>query len=530
MSDAIQPAAEISQRQMNEAGSTSLGQEVAKFAVSRSAYYEYAFLQIQNAKSFVFCWNLAAILFGPLWAAARGLWGFFWIFLVLEMFAFVQLGRGLWGDLGAEQMARYDRLIGNINNRLEQAEAMRASGDIEGAEGALHIAGNLQRAADAILAEAQAAANALPILLVGIALFIAVKALEGAYANYAYERQYLRWRSNPAIQAGISWNSAFWGGVLFIAILPLTLMRFTVSNIDARLASLTNGVLGEKITLTAFPVGREYFAALSIRGDRGFDWLANKFGGVFDGITFAIRTVLDGIEVVLIQTPWPVVMLVVTVMAFRLAGVRVAIFTAAALAYLAFMGLWEISMITVALIGTGAFLCVLFGIPLGVWFGKSKTAYRFAEPVLDFMQTMPAFVYLIPIIAFFGTGKPPGVLATLIFAMPPVIRLTALGIRGVPDTIKEAAVAYGCTRWQLLRNVELPLAMPSIMTGVNQTILMSLSMVVIASLIGAQGLGALILEALQYAAKGQGLLGGLAILLCAMVIDRIAQGFYRKKM
>ncbi|MGI9408165.1 MAG: ABC transporter permease, partial [Hyphomicrobiaceae bacterium] len=169
------------------------------------------------------------------------------------------------------------------------------------------------------------------------------------------------------------------------------------------------------------------------------------------------------------------------------------------------------------------------GIPLGIWFGKSKRAYALAEPVLDFMQTMPAFVYLIPIIAFFGTGKPPGVLATIIFAMPPVIRLTALGMRGVPEATKEAAVAFGCSKWQLLTNVEIPLAMPSIMTGINQTILMSLSMVVIASLIGAEGLGALILEALQYAAKGQGLLGGLAILFCAMVIDRVAQGMYRRK-
>jgi len=212
-----------------------------------------------------------------------------------------------------------------------------------------------------------------------------------------------------------------------------------------------------------------------------------------------------------------------------LAGFRVALFTAASLMYLAFMGLWEMSMITVALIGAGAALCVIMGIPLGIWFGKSRRAYSLAEPVLDFMQTMPAFVYLIPIIAFFGTGKPPGVLATIIFAMPPVIRLTALGMRGVPETTKEAAEAFGCSKWQLLMNVEIPLAMPSIMTGINQTILMSLSMVVIASLIGAEGLGALILQALQYAAKGQGLLGGLAILVCAMVIDRIAQGMYRKK-
>jgi len=316
---------------------------------------------------------------------------------------------------------------------------------------------------------------------------------------------------------------------MLLAIWPLTLFRFTVADPDGKLAALTNGFLGKQIPLSEFPVGREYLAIFAKYGDAGFDWLALHFSDVFDGITAGIRSVLDGLEIILIDTPWPVVMIVIVVMAYRLAGPRIAIFTAAALAYLAFMGLWEISMITVALIGAGAFLCVIIGIPLGIWFGKSRRAYAIAEPVLDFMQTMPAFVYLIPIIAFFGTGKPPGVLATLIFAMPPVIRLTALGMRGVPETTKEAAVAFGCSKWQLLRNVELPLALPSIMTGVNQTILMSLSMVVIASLIGAEGLGALILEALQYAAKGQGLLGGIAILLCAMVIDRIAQGMYRRK-
>ena len=186
-------------------------------------------------------------------------------------------------------------------------------------------------------------------------------------------------------------------------------------------------------------------------------------------------------------------------------------------------------MITVSLLGAAAFLCLSMGIPLGIWFGKSDRAYNAALPILDFMQTMPAFVYLIPIIAFFGTGKPPGVLATIIFGMPPVIRLTALGMRGVPEATKEAAVAFGATRWMLLKEVELPLAMPSIMTGINQTILMCLSMVVIASLIGAKGLGQDVLIALQYAAKGQGMLAGLAILFCAMVIDRIIQGHYKKK-
>jgi len=508
----------------------SLAASIDKFADSNADFYSREFKRIQEAEGIVFSWNSMAAVFGPLWGAMRGIWGFFWVFLVLEMFALVQIGRGLWGELGADKLERYDRLIANIAKRESQAAELLAAGDAAGAEGKLKIATNLKKAAETALLDAEAAAaQATTVLLMGIAVFMLVKILEGFYANYAYERQYLKWRSNPSIQSGISIQGSLWGIVLVICIIPLTLIRFTVVKTDEILASFTGGVLGDRLPMTEFPVGKEYFTILSAYGDQGFDWLADRFGGVFDGITQMIRAVLNSIEILLIGTPWPVVMVVIIVAAFRLAGVRVAIFTTAALAYLAFMGLWEIAMITVALIGTGAFLCVLFGIPLGIWFGKSQRAYSTAEPVLDFMQTMPAFVYLIPIIAFFGTGKPPGVLATLIFAMPPVIRLTALGMRGVPETTKEAALAFGCSRWQLLWNVELPLAMPSIMTGINQTILMSLSMVVIASLIGAEGLGALILEALQYAAKGQGLLGGLAILFCAMVIDRVAQGAYRKR-
>ncbi len=513
-----------------EAGPSELHHSVGDFVGENEAYYGGEFSRIQGSNNFVWSWNTAAALLGPLWGALRGAWGFFWIFIVLELFALVQIGRGLWGELGAAQLARYDRMIANIAKREQQAKDFVAAGDTESAEGQLKIAENLKKVAASAKEQAElAATEATSILLIGLALMALVKLAEGFLANQTYEKQYLRWRADSTVPSGLNNGRLIFGVVLMIAIWPLTLFRFTVSDPDAKLSALTGGFLGQWLPITKFPVGKEYFAELSKLGDAGFDWLANNFSQFFGGITYAIRTVLDGLEIVLIQTPWPVVMVVITVMAFRLAGTRVAIFTAASLFYLAFMGLWEISMITVALIGAGAFLCVLFGIPLGIWFGKSKRAYALAEPVLDFMQTMPAFVYLIPIIAFFGTGKPPGVLATIIFAMPPVIRLTALGMRGVPETTKEAAVAFGCSKWQLLTNVEVPLAMPSIMTGINQTILMSLSMVVIASLIGAEGLGALILEALQYAAKGQGLLGGIAILLCAMVIDRIAQGMYRRR-
>jgi len=514
-----------------EAGPGSRNTSVEAFVNENSNYYSRAFASIQDATGLVFSWNTAAALLGPVWAAFRGVWGFFWTFLVLELFALVQIGRGLWGELGADQLARFEKLTANIANREQQAKELLAGGDAAGAAAKQKIADNLKRVAESAREQAElAGTEATGILLTGLVLLLVIKLIEGLYGNLAYEKQYLRWRAKPeTVSSGTSRKGLWFGGLMLLAIWPLTLFRFTVADPDKKLSALTGGFIGDKLPISTFPIGREYLAAFAKYGDAGFDWLALHFSDVFDGITAAIRSVLDGLEVVLIDTPWPVVMIVIVVMAYRLAGPRVAIFTAASLLYLAFMGLWEMSMITVALIGAGAFLCVLIGIPLGIWFGKSRRAYAIAEPVLDFMQTMPAFVYLIPIIAFFGTGKPPGVLATLIFAMPPVIRLTALGMRGVPETTKEAAVAFGCSKWQLLRNVELPLALPSIMTGVNQTILMSLSMVVIASLIGAEGLGALILEALQYAAKGQGLLGGIAILLCAMVIDRIAQGMYRRK-
>jgi len=499
-----------------ELGPKSLSASIDDFAKEKHDYYAQAFTKIQGKTGFAWSWNWAAALGGPLWGAFRGLWGFFWTFLVLELFALVQMGRGLWGDLGAEKMARYEKLATNIAKREQQAADAVAAGNQEAADAALKVAGNLQKAADKALTEAEAAsAEALTVLGIGLGLLLLIKLVEGFYGNVAYEKQYLRWRARPDTPSGVSWTNVAFGAFLLLGIWPLTLYRFTV----AKPAEI----------ITKFPMNKEWFTPVANWMEGWFDWLATEFGNVFKGVTAAIRTVLDGLEVVLVETPWPVVMLVIVVMAWRLAGPRVAVFTAAALFYLATFGLWEVSMVTVALLGAAAFLCLLFGIPLGIWFGKSSRAYSFALPVLDFMQTMPAFVYLIPIIAFFGTGKPPGVLATIIFAMPPVIRLTALGMRQVPEGTKEAAVAFGCTKWQLLRNVEIPLAMPSIMTGINQTILMCLSMVVIASLIGAGGLGANILEALQYAAKGQGMLAGLAILFCAMVIDRIIQGMYRRR-
>ncbi|MEL6198252.1 MAG: ABC transporter permease subunit, partial [Pseudomonadota bacterium] len=176
------------------------------------------------------------------------------------------------------------------------------------------------------------------------------------------------------------------------------------------------------------------------------------------------------------------------------------------------------------LLGTAACISICLGIPLGMLCARRQRLYAVVRPIMDFMQTMPSFVFMIPVIAFFGTGKPAAVITTMIFGGTPVVRLTVLGLRGVPEHVREAAIAYGASKWYLLTKVDLPLAAPSIRAGINQTIMLSLAMVVVASLIGAKGLGEDVLEALQYASVGQGILAGFSILFCAMILNRIVQG------
>ena len=488
---------------------------VNEFSGKNTSYYVKSFKTIHETTSTVpFTFNFAAALFGPFWAAARGIWGFYWTFIILEIIAFVQIGRGLWGELGADALAKANIQSSRAESFLERAkQAVEAGEDGSRFE---ELASNLFKAADKNNAIAEAAAaDATTILISGIIMFALIRLVQAIWGNIVYEKQYSKWRVDAnSVESELKYKNLFFGFTLGLAIVPLTIYRFTVENTPEWLAS--------------FPANSDHYGNTARWLEAVIDNAAINGAGAFDGIVLVVRQILDGISVALIGTPWPVLMTVICVIAWRAAGPRVAIFTAAALAYIALLGYWEIAMETVALVGAAVFLCVVLGIPLGIWFGKSERAHKFAEPVLDLMQTLPAFVYLIPIIAFFGTGNPPGILATIIFGMPPVIRLTALGMRGVPASIKEAATAFGASRIQLLRDVELPLALPSIMTGVNQTILMCLSMVVIISLIGGGGLGKVILEALQFAAKGPGLLGGFAILFVAMVIDRIVQGAFKR--
>ena len=504
----------------------ALDRSIHEFAGPNGDYYVNAFHKIHDATSPIpNTFNLWAAVLGPFWSASRAIWGMFWTFLILEIIAWVQIGRGAWGNPGADLAERAARQQERANELLARAADATEKADIDRFN---KLAANIQKAADSSLEKAQLAqSEALGIMVTGLLMLLVFKLVQGVYADRVYEKQYSNWRIDPdSTESGRSTRNTVLGAILVTAIGPLIVYKFTVNASLPLLDAFPEKAVSEMIL---GPDKGTLFSALASWMEARIDAAAAAGGDVFDGIVAGVRSVLDGLTVALIGSPWPVVMLVICVTAWRAAGPRVAIFTAASLAYIALLGYWDVAMETVALVGAAVLLCVTFGIPLGIWFGKSKRAYRAAEPVLDLMQTLPAFVYLIPIIAFFGTGNPPGILATIIFGMPPVIRLTALGMRGVPESIKEAAVAFGASKWQLLKDVEIPLALPSIMTGVNQTILMCLSMVVIISLIGGGGLGKEILEALQYAAKGPGLLGGFAILFLAMVMDRIVQGAFRRE-
>jgi len=216
------------------------------------------------------------------------------------------------------------------------------------------------------------------------------------------------------------------------------------------------------------------------------------------------------------------------ILAWKKAGKGVALFSVLGLLLIWGMGFWEPTMETLALVLSSTFIALLIGVPLGVWTAYSDRCDKILRPVLDFMQTMPAFVYLIPAVLFFGLGPVPGAFATVIFAMPPVVRLTGLGIRQVPKNIVEATTSLGATRWQLLFKVQLPLALPTILTGVNQTIMMSLSMVVIAAMIAAGGLGEIVLKGITQMKIGLGFEGGIAVVILAIILDRITQGVAKK--
>jgi glycine betaine/proline transport system permease protein len=257
----------------------------------------------------------------------------------------------------------------------------------------------------------------------------------------------------------------------------------------------------------------------------GVDWLTVNARGFFDIISTPIAEVLNALVSVLTWLPWPVVVLGFLLIGWRLKGWRVGVLSAVALVFLGFLGadLWEQTMITLAMIVTAVAFCVVVGIPLGIASARSDRVEGVIRPALDAMQTIHPFVYLLPAVFFFGIGRTPGVIVTVIFALPPIVRLTNLGIRQVPADVVEAGLAFGSSELQLLKDVQLPLARPTIMAGLNQTLMLSLSMVVIVALIAGGGLGQVILRGVNRADIPLAATSGLAVLILAIVLDRTTQ-------
>ncbi len=256
-------------------------------------------------------------------------------------------------------------------------------------------------------------------------------------------------------------------------------------------------------------------------------FLLDNAQGILDGIDGFVGALAALSDALLTFPPGAVLAGLIVLLALWRVGLGFALFTGLSLGLIFGMGLWPQTVSTLALVLTATLISLLLGIPLGILSAKSDGAQAVIRPVLDFMQTMPAFVYLIPAAMFFGLGKVPGAIATIIFSMPPAVRLTSLGIRQVPREMVEAGLAFGCTARQLLFKVQIPNALPSIMAGVNQTIMLALSMVVIASMIGAGGLGNEVLRGIQRLDVGLGFEGGLGVVILAILLDRITQSFGR---
>ncbi|WP_305852601.1 proline/glycine betaine ABC transporter permease [Terribacillus sp. DMT04] len=261
------------------------------------------------------------------------------------------------------------------------------------------------------------------------------------------------------------------------------------------------------------------------------DLLTDTFAFLFDPIKEGLGNFMDMVTQGLDAIPPVIFILVIAILAFFMTGKKfgLAIFSIVGLLFIWNQELWSELMDTFTLVLTASILCVIIGIPIGILMSKSKIAEAIITPILDFMQTMPAFVYLIPAVAFFSIGVVPGIFASLIFATPPTVRFTNLGIRQVSDELVEAADAFGSTGPQKLFKVELPMAKYTIMAGINQTVMLALSMVVIASMIGAPGLGREVLSSLQRAQVGPGFVAGLSIVVLAIIIDRFTQNVYKDK-
>ena len=282
--------------------------------------------------------------------------------------------------------------------------------------------------------------------------------------------------------------------------------------------------------LDEFPtLDRQELRDLKKAIDLGFRNFSRAYGDALESFFEPLLYFLVWLEKLLINTPWPIIIIVIAALAWIGARSWLAVAgSAASFFVIGYFGMWEDTMATLAIISVATLVCIVIGIPTGIFMARSDRIQSFITPILDVMQTIPSFVYLIPVVMLLGIGKVPGLLAVCIYAIPPIVRLTNLGIRLVDKEVLEAAEAFGASYRQKLFGVQVPLALPNIFAGVNQTIMMSLAMVVIASMIGVKGLGVPVLRAISNQYLALGLMNGLAIVALAIIFDRISQNFGRR--
>lgn len=276
----------------------------------------------------------------------------------------------------------------------------------------------------------------------------------------------------------------------------------------------------------------ELFATFTIPANEWIQaaivWAVLHFRPVFLAIRWPVSASLEVLDQFLRDVPAVISLAVIGLLAWRASGLRLAIWSVAGFLLIGFLGLWDMAMTTVAMVLTSVIFCIVIGVPIGIVVSRSTRLEKIIRPVLDAMQTTPTFVYLVPIVMLFGIGNVPAVIATIIVALPPTIRLTSLGLREVDPDMVEAGRAFGCTNMQLLTEIQVPLALPTIVTGINQSLMLSLSMVVIAALIGAGGLGLAVYSGINRLDVGVAATAGLSIVLIAIIMDRIGQAFVNR--
>jgi len=463
-------------------------ENIRTFVETNTDYYISQFDKIGASARFTPTFNPTAGILGPIWFGARGLWMWALPFLIVETLGYVQIVRGLFGDLAADARARIESIEGTLELRRQQLQAA-----IESQSDKIDVyqrtVTSLEGSIGDIRLEAQAIADqGIWIALTGAVILLVVKAAQSVIANSALEGQFSEWLSDRTIRSGLSMRQLFLSTVFMVIIVGAAMYHYSFP--------------GQLEMLAAFPTDPDIRLTSIVWVEAFFTFCVTQGEALFDFITYGIRLILDALELVFVNTPWIVIASFIVLLTWLTAGIRTAVWSGAFLAYMGLLGFWVKAMTTLALLGTAACLSIAIGIPLGLFCARRPRFYSFIQPIMDFMQTMPAFVFMIPVIAFFGTGKPAAVVTTMIFGGTPVVRLTVLGLRGVPQHVREAAISFGANKWYLFTRVDLPMASPSIRAGIIQTIMLSLAMVVVTSLIGSKGLGEDVLEALQYAHVG----------------------------